>query len=72
MRRKTVFLITDKSKFGIFYNQAIAKLVSSYALRYKHDELQQQIRVGNSIYDIDFRVLPAAETTKNSAIDVNL
>ena len=47
-----------------FYNQAIAKLVSSYALRYKHDELQQQIRVGNSIYDIDFVYFPQLKQQK--------
>lgn len=47
-----------------FYNQAIAKLVSSYALRYKHDELQQQIRVGNSIYDIDFDYYPQLKQQK--------
>ena len=47
-----------------FYNQAIAKLVSSYALRYKHDELQQQIRVGNSIYDIDFDYFPQLKQQK--------
>ncbi len=47
-----------------FYNQAIAKLVSSYALRYKHDELQQQIRVGNSIYDIDFEYYPQLKQQK--------
>ncbi|MBT0887647.1 MULTISPECIES: esterase/lipase family protein [Acinetobacter] len=47
-----------------FYNQAIAKLVSSYALRYKHDELQQQIRVGNSIYEIDFDHYPQLKQQK--------
>ena len=47
-----------------FYNQAIAKLVSSYALRYKHNELQQQIRVGNSIYDIDFDYFPQLKQQK--------
>lgn len=47
-----------------FYNQAIAKLVSSYALRYKHNELQQQIRVGNSIYDIDFDYYPQLKQQK--------
>ncbi|MDM1753514.1 alpha/beta hydrolase [Acinetobacter towneri] len=47
-----------------FYNQAIAKLVSSSALRYKHNELQQQIRVGNSIYDIDFDYYPQLKQQK--------
>ncbi len=47
-----------------FYNQAIAKLVSSYALRYKHNELQQQIRVGNSIYDIDLDYYPQLKQQK--------
>ncbi|WP_019838004.1 esterase/lipase family protein [Acinetobacter towneri] len=47
-----------------FYNQAIAKLVSSYALRNKHNELQQQIRVGNSIYDIDFDYYPQLKQQK--------
>lgn len=47
-----------------FYYQAIAKLVSSYTLRYKHNELQQQIRVGNSIYDIDFDYYPQLKQQK--------
>ncbi|WP_168461382.1 MULTISPECIES: esterase/lipase family protein [unclassified Acinetobacter] len=47
-----------------FYNQAIAKLVSSYALRHKHNELQHQIRVGNSIYEIDFDHYPQLKQQK--------
>lgn len=43
---KTVFLITDKYKFRDFYNLAIAKLVSAYALRYKPTEVERQIKVG--------------------------
>lgn len=37
-----------------FYNQAIAKLVSAYGLRYEPSDVTTQIQVGKSIYRINF------------------
>ncbi len=41
-----------------FYNQGIAKLVSSYTSRYKPQEVAQQIKVGQTTYQIDFSHYP--------------
>lgn len=37
-----------------FYNQSLAKLITTYSLRHKDQKLSKQIRVGKSIYTIDF------------------
>ena len=47
-----------------FYNQGIAKLVSSYALRYKPQEVTQQIKVGQTTYHIDFSHYPELKNRK--------
>lgn len=47
-----------------FYNQAIAKLVSVYSLRYEPKELQHQIKVGQSTYTIDFSQYPQLKNQK--------
>ncbi len=47
-----------------FYNLAIAKLVSAYALRYKPTEVQRQIKVGKSIYSINFDHYPQLKEQK--------
>ena len=41
-----------------FYNQSIAKLVNTYYLRYKPTEVTSQIKIGQSIYNIDFDNYP--------------
>lgn len=47
-----------------FYNQAIAKLVSSYTLRYQPDVVASQIQVGESTYHIDFNYFPTLKQQK--------
>ena len=47
-----------------FYNLAIAKLVSAYALRYKPTEVERQIKVGKSIYNINFDHYPQLKEQK--------
>ena len=37
-----------------FYNQAIAKMVSIYDLRYPKNVVEPQIHIGKSVYSIDF------------------
>lgn len=50
-----------------FYNQAIAKLVSSYTLRYQPDVVASQIQVGESTYHIDFNYFPTLKQQKSSS-----
>ncbi|NNG81826.1 alpha/beta hydrolase [Acinetobacter sp. ANC 5378] len=47
-----------------FYNLALAKLVSTYALRYKPTEVEHQIKVGKSIYSINFDHYPQLKEQK--------
>lgn len=47
-----------------FYNQAIAKLVSSYTLRYQPEVVASQIQVGESTYHIDFNYFPTLKQQK--------
>lgn len=42
-----------------FYNQALAKLISTYAIRNKKQEIVKQIQVGKSTYHINFDGYPA-------------
>ncbi|MBR5557372.1 MAG: alpha/beta fold hydrolase, partial [Acinetobacter sp.] len=47
-----------------FYNLAIAKLVSAYALRHKPEQVSPQIKVGKSIYSINFDYYPQLKQQK--------
>jgi pimeloyl-ACP methyl ester carboxylesterase len=47
-----------------FYNQSIAKLVNTYYLRYKPTEITSQIKIGQSIYNIDFDNYPELKKRK--------
>ena len=47
-----------------FYNLALAKLVSAYALRHKPTEVEHQIKVGKSIYSINFDYYPQLKEQK--------
>ncbi len=47
-----------------FYNQGISKLVNSYALRFKPNEVSNQINVGNSTYNINFDYYPELKKRK--------
>lgn len=47
-----------------FYNLALAKLVSAYGLRYKPTEVEKRIKVGNSIYNINFDHYPQLKEQK--------
>ncbi|OTG91567.1 esterase/lipase family protein [Acinetobacter sp. ANC 3813] len=47
-----------------FYNQAIAKLVHAYTLRYKPTEVVSLIKVGQSIYKINFDNYPELKQRK--------
>ena len=47
-----------------FYNLAIAKLVSAYALRHKPEQFSPQIKVGKSIYSINFDYYPQLKQQK--------
>ena len=42
-----------------FYNQALAKLISTYAIRNKNQKVAKQIKVGKSTYRINFNGYPA-------------
>ncbi|TCM66447.1 pimeloyl-ACP methyl ester carboxylesterase [Acinetobacter calcoaceticus] len=44
-----------------FYNQALAKLVSSYSLRYKDEKISTEIKVGDSIYKLNAKNYPQLE-----------
>ncbi len=41
-----------------FYNQALAKLIMTYANRYQSTKVEPQIKVGKSLYSIDFSHFP--------------
>nr|WP_273778915.1 alpha/beta fold hydrolase [Acinetobacter sp. GSS19] len=41
-----------------FYNQAVAKLIMTYASRHQSGKVESQIKVGKSIYNIDFSHFP--------------
>jgi len=47
-----------------FYNLALAKLVSAYALRHKPTEVEHQIKVGKSLYSINFDYYPQLKEQK--------
>jgi pimeloyl-ACP methyl ester carboxylesterase len=47
-----------------FYNLSLAKLVSAYALRYKPTAVEPQIKVGKSIYNINFDDYPQLKQQK--------
>ncbi len=47
-----------------FYNLALAKLVSAYALRHKTTEVEHRIKVGKSIYSINFDYYPQLKEQK--------
>ena len=47
-----------------FYNLALAKLVSAYGLRHKPTEVEHRIKVGNSIYSINFDHYPQLKEQK--------
>ncbi|WP_374529833.1 esterase/lipase family protein [Acinetobacter sp.] len=47
-----------------FYNLAIAKLSSAYSLRHPQKEVGQQIKVGQSIYQLDFSNYPLLKDQK--------
>ncbi|WP_374664876.1 esterase/lipase family protein [Acinetobacter sp.] len=47
-----------------FYNQGIAKLVNAYALRFKPTEVESQIKVGQSVYNISFDNYPELKKRK--------
>lgn len=47
-----------------FYNLALAKLVSAYGLRYKPTTVEPQIKVGKSIYSINFDYYPQLKDQK--------
>ncbi|MFI7969217.1 alpha/beta hydrolase, partial [Acinetobacter baumannii] len=56
-KRKPNDRIFDNRQVQIrdFYNQAIAKMVSVYDLRYpKKNVVEPQIHIGKSVYSIDF------------------
>ena len=42
-----------------FYNQALAKLITTYSLRHKEQKISKKITVGKSSYLIDFEHYPA-------------
>lgn len=47
-----------------FYNLAIAKLSNAYSLRYPEKEVQRQIKIGQSVYQIDFSNYPLLKDQK--------
>ena len=47
-----------------FYNLAIAKLSNAYSLRHPQKEVGQQIKVGQSIYQLDFSNYPLLKDQK--------
>lgn len=47
-----------------FYNQSIAKLVSTYNLRYAPTEIANQIKIGQNTYNIDFSHYPELKDRK--------
>jgi len=47
-----------------FYNLALAKLVTAYALRHKPTVVEPQVKVGKSIYQINFDYYPQLKNQK--------
>ena len=47
-----------------FYNLAIAKLSNAYSLRHPEKEVQRQIKIGQSVYQIDFSNYPLLKDQK--------
>ena len=47
-----------------FYNLAIAKLSNAYSLRHPQKEVQRQIKIGQSVYQIDFSNYPLLKDQK--------
>ena len=47
-----------------FYNQALAKLITNYGLRYTKDQVPKEIRVGQSIYHVNYDDYPQIANTK--------
>jgi len=47
-----------------FYNLAIAKLSNAYSLRHPEKEVQRQIKIGKSVYQIDFSNYPLLKDQK--------
>ena len=47
-----------------FYNQALAKLVTNYGLRYSSDRVPKEIRIGNSRYNINYQYYPQIANQK--------
>ncbi|EPF73590.1 hypothetical protein F945_02027 [Acinetobacter rudis CIP 110305] len=44
-----------------FYNQALAKMITVYTLRYKHEKLGHKIKIANSTYHINYQDYPRLE-----------
>lgn len=47
-----------------FYNQALAKLVTNYGLRYTDNRVPSEIKVGKSIYKINYNDYPRIQNKK--------
>lgn len=47
-----------------FYNQALAKLVTNYGLRYSSDRVPKEIRIGDSRYTINYQYYPQIANQK--------
>lgn len=47
-----------------FYNQALAKLITNYGLRYTKDRVPKEIKVGKSIYKVNYSAYPQIANTK--------
>lgn len=47
-----------------FYNQALAKLITNYGLRYTGEKVPKEIKVGDSIYSINYEHYPEIANRK--------
>ena len=47
-----------------FYNQALAKMVTSYGLRYTGEKVPKQIKIGESVYSINYDNYPQISNKK--------
>lgn len=47
-----------------FYNQALAKLITNYGLRYTGEKVPKQIKVGDSVYTINYDHYPEISNRK--------
>ena len=47
-----------------FYNQALAKLITNYGLRYTQERVPREIKVGKSIYKVNYSDYPQIANTK--------